>query len=238
MPDGWEVSNSLNPLINDSSGDLDSDNLSNLDEYTNGTDPNDSDTDDDKLLDGQEVNKYQTNPLSRDTDGDGYSDYDEIFVHGTDPNNALSSPTMNVIIIISVLSAITISGYISVKKWKTIHRRRVEDKVIKRISEDKIKVLDHNAINERLQKIKSKLNFEIIGKKRGVNGQYILNGALFVKGIGIEKFETLIKNLVKKIYDQNLSKQEDSHLIKLNIKDLEQDEKLMEFIKKLKGERI
>ncbi|KKK86953.1 hypothetical protein LCGC14_2758090, partial [marine sediment metagenome] len=27
MPDGWEVSNSLNPLIDDSSGDLDSDNL-------------------------------------------------------------------------------------------------------------------------------------------------------------------------------------------------------------------
>ena len=75
-------------------------------------------------------------------------------------------------------------------------------------------------------------------KKRAVNGQYILNGALFVKDIGIEKFETLIKNIVKKIYDQNLSKREDVNLIKLNIKDLEQDEKLMEFIKKLKGERV
>jgi len=238
MPDGWEVSNSLNPLINDSSGDLDSDNLSNLDEYTNGTDPNDSDTDGDKLLDGDEVNIYHTNPLSRDTDGDGYSDYEEIIEYGTDPNNALSSPTMNIIIFIIIFSTITISGYVGVKKWKVVHRKRVEDEVITRILEDKNKVLEHNVLNERLQKVKSKLDFEDIVKKRDVNGQYILNGALFVKDIGIEKFETLIKNIVKKIYDQNLSKREDVNLIKLNIKDLEQDEKLMEFIKKLKGERV
>jgi len=238
MPDGWEVSNSLNPLINDSSGDLDSDNLSNLDEYTNGTDPNDPDTDDDKLLDGDEVNIYRTNPLSRDTDGDGYSDYDEIINYGTDPNNALSSPTMNIVIFIVIFSTITISGYVGVKKWKVVHRKRVEDEVITRILEDKNKVLEHNVLNERLQKVKSKLNFENIVKKRAVNGQYILNGAFFVKDIGIEKFETLIKNIVKKIYDQNLPKREDFNLIKLNIKDLEQDEKLLEFIEKLKGERV
>ena len=145
---------------------------------------------------------------------------------------------MNVIIIIIVLSAITISGYVGVKKWKVVRRKRVEDEVITLILEDKNKVLEHNVLNERLQKVKSKLNFENIVKKRDINGQYILNGALFVKDIGIEKFETLIKNIVKKIYDQNLSKREDVNLIKLNIKDLEQDEKLLEFIEKLKGERV
>ena len=217
--------------------DLDNDGLTYQEELSLSTDPFDEDTDGDKLSDGDEVNLYKTNPHSQDSDGDGYSDYDEIFKYGTDPNSALSSPTMNITIFIAILSTITISGYVGVKKWKVVHRKRVEDEVFTRISEDKIKVLDHNAINERLQKIKSKLNFEIIGKKRGVNGQYILNGALFVKDIGIEKFETLINDIVKKIYDQNLSKREDVNLIKLNIKDLEQNEKLMEFIKKLKGER-
>jgi hypothetical protein len=145
---------------------------------------------------------------------------------------------MNIIIFIIISSTIIISGYVGVKKWKVVYRKRVEDEVVTLILEEKNKVLEHNVLNERLQKVKSKLNFENIGKKRGVNGQYILNGAFFVKDIGIEKFETLIKDIVKKIYDQNLSKKEDANLIKLNIKVLEQDEKLMEFIKNLKGERV
>ena len=40
MPDGWEVTNGLDPLVDDSAGDPDVDGLTNLDEYTNGTDPN------------------------------------------------------------------------------------------------------------------------------------------------------------------------------------------------------
>ncbi|MHA1376535.1 MAG: OmpL47-type beta-barrel domain-containing protein, partial [Promethearchaeota archaeon] len=218
--------------------DIDDDGLTYQEEQDFSTDPFNDDTDGDKLLDGDEVNMYYTNPISQDTDGDGYSDYDEIIEYGTDPNNALSSPTMNIIIFIVIFSTMTISGFVGVKKWKVVHRKRIEDEVITLIIEDKNKVLEHNVLNERLQKVKSKLNFEKIGKKRGVNGQYILNGALFVKDTGIEKFETLIKDIVKKIYDQNLSTREDANLIKLNIKDLEQDEKLMEFIKHLNGERV
>ena len=44
MPDGWEVTNGLDPLVDDSAGDPDVDGLINLDEYTNGTDPNNADT--------------------------------------------------------------------------------------------------------------------------------------------------------------------------------------------------
>ncbi|MHA1868416.1 MAG: hypothetical protein ACTSXD_10275, partial [Candidatus Heimdallarchaeaceae archaeon] len=52
LVDGWEVDNSLDPLTDDSSLDLDSDALTNLGEYQAGTDPNDSDTDNDGLVDG------------------------------------------------------------------------------------------------------------------------------------------------------------------------------------------
>ncbi|UJG41078.1 MAG: hypothetical protein K9W45_01130 [Candidatus Heimdallarchaeum aukensis] len=111
MPDGWEVSNNLNPLKDDSAWDIDSDGLTNLEEYTSGTDPNDSDTDSDGMSDGWEVN-YSLNPLSddssldadsdgltnleeyssgtdpndSDTDNDGLTDYEEIAIYGTKPN--------------------------------------------------------------------------------------------------------------------------------------------------------
>ncbi|HBZ39829.1 MAG TPA: hypothetical protein DEO59_15635, partial [Balneola sp.] len=41
------------------------------------------------LSDGDEVNKYNTDPndANGDADGDGVSDVDEINTHGTDPNN-------------------------------------------------------------------------------------------------------------------------------------------------------
>lgn len=45
------------------------------------------DSDGDKLSDYDEMFVHNTNPLSADTDGDGLNDYDEIMVHGTDPNN-------------------------------------------------------------------------------------------------------------------------------------------------------
>jgi len=40
MPDGWEVTNGLDPLGNDASGDPDGDEITNLEEFRNGLDPN------------------------------------------------------------------------------------------------------------------------------------------------------------------------------------------------------
>ncbi|MCB1085485.1 MAG: hypothetical protein KDM63_00445 [Verrucomicrobiae bacterium] len=55
-------------------------------EFNLGTDPNDADTDDDGIDDGDEVSTYQTNPKNADSDGDGLSDSYEIVTSGTNPN--------------------------------------------------------------------------------------------------------------------------------------------------------
>lgn len=66
-------STSLNPT-----NDLDSDLLNNLEEYNYGTDPNDSDTDNDTLQDGPELtgvgSRPPTSPVDFDSDDDGLSD--------------------------------------------------------------------------------------------------------------------------------------------------------------------
>lgn len=74
MPDNWEIANTLNPLVADSSVDTDLDGLTNLREYQHSTNPKLADTDLDKLSDGEEVDIYNTNPLDgTDTDQDGMS---------------------------------------------------------------------------------------------------------------------------------------------------------------------
>ncbi len=85
IPDDWKVAHGLDP--NDpylAMEDPDSDGLTNLEEYQNGTDPHNPDTDGDGLSDGDEVHVYHTNPLLWDTDGDGISDGVEVQT-GSDP---------------------------------------------------------------------------------------------------------------------------------------------------------
>ncbi len=83
MPDYWEELNKLNNTSPaDANLDNDGDGLTNLDEYGYGTNPNDPDTDDGGVRDGQEVLIDNTNPLNNqddllDSDGDGLSDAEE-----------------------------------------------------------------------------------------------------------------------------------------------------------------
>jgi len=96
MPNAFEEEFGL--LIDDASDadlDGDSDGLTNLEEFEEGTDPTDDDTDDDGSLDGEEVNDRGTDPNDDDSDDDNLKDGVETgtgnFVDemdtGTDPNN-------------------------------------------------------------------------------------------------------------------------------------------------------
>ncbi len=68
--------------------DPDGDGLTNRQEKKLGTKMKVADTDGDGLNDGDEVNKYQTNPLLADSDNDELNDREEVMVHKTNPNKA------------------------------------------------------------------------------------------------------------------------------------------------------
>lgn len=86
MPNWWERTFGLD--FNDAADaltELDSDGLTNLEEYQSATLPNNNDTDNDGLTDFEEVKTYLTNPLTTDTDGDDLSDGEEVLEHLTNP---------------------------------------------------------------------------------------------------------------------------------------------------------
>jgi len=95
--DGPEVAKGTDPLVANigeapvgpsTEEDSDGDGLSNEDEVTLGTDPDNPDSDNDTLLDGNEIRLYGTDPLNLDSDSDKLNDSLEIFTYNTDPNNS------------------------------------------------------------------------------------------------------------------------------------------------------
>jgi hypothetical protein len=94
IPDHWENAYQLNPRLSDSEQDLDNDGLTNLEEYTLGTYPDQSDSDNDGLNDFWET-QYGLSPLSDDShldpDDDGYSNMEENLA-GTNPTDSASYP--------------------------------------------------------------------------------------------------------------------------------------------------
>jgi hypothetical protein len=90
IPNEWEYAQSGSTVGVDDSADPDDDGLTNLEEYQNDTDPDDSDSDDDSLPDGWEV-LYGLDPLDeldagQDLDSDTLVNSNE-YLLGTDPTN-------------------------------------------------------------------------------------------------------------------------------------------------------
>ena len=83
-----------NDGIPDGDEDNDSDGLSNLEEQNHTTYACLDDSDRDGLSDGEEVQKYSTDPMNKDTDGDGLTDYEEVKL-GLNPLKTFSNGSVN-----------------------------------------------------------------------------------------------------------------------------------------------
>jgi hypothetical protein len=95
----WEYRTLSNAIEIYCGTDTDQDGLTDTLESAFCTDPNDPDTDDDNILDGNEdrnrnglVDAVETNPCDADTDGDGVPDGGIVDFWETDPTDASSSP--------------------------------------------------------------------------------------------------------------------------------------------------
>ncbi|MGJ8645080.1 MAG: sulfatase family protein [Luteolibacter sp.] len=89
MTDEYELANGLD--ANDPSDrdtDLDTDGLSNFEEFELGTKANSADSDKDLLSDFYEANELGTEPVDADSDDDFLNDFDEIFIFRTNPSLA------------------------------------------------------------------------------------------------------------------------------------------------------
>jgi hypothetical protein len=99
IPDWWRSKYWGHPTaeakdLSRATDDPDGDGLNNLQEYLNGTNPLNADSDGDGINDGAEVNTYHTNPLSLDTGNCGLTDYQKIFVYHVNPTNAFPSGSL------------------------------------------------------------------------------------------------------------------------------------------------
>jgi hypothetical protein len=127
MPDYWEDQYpGLDKNADDASGDLDGDNLSNLEEFENQTNPTVGDTDNDGMPDDWEI-LYSLNPLFDDSaghsDSDTYTNLQE-YQAGSDPTNGSSYPQTTTVNLKKGFNLIAIPAEVSIqsdlKDWVSV----------------------------------------------------------------------------------------------------------------------
>ncbi|MBI2124884.1 hypothetical protein HYT92_03775 [Candidatus Pacearchaeota archaeon] len=111
MPDDWELQNGLNPSDpSDAGQDLDSDGLTNKEEY-----------------ELQSIYTKSTDPNSADTDNDGYSDKEEI-EKNTDPTNPEDFPKSNVMkTIMFIIGALILLGGFGYLAYVAVEKKREQE---------------------------------------------------------------------------------------------------------------
>ncbi|MGA1822966.1 MAG: hypothetical protein ACMUIG_10620, partial [Thermoplasmatota archaeon] len=132
LEDHWEVEYGLDPSSpDDPDKDGDEDDLTNIEEMYNLTDPKDSDTDGDEMPDGWEA-KYGTLPFrddpNDDPDGDGWSNVAEM-VNGKDPRDPEDHPeeARNTPWYWMVMIFLGLMGIIGYFVFQMFSRRKLED---------------------------------------------------------------------------------------------------------------
>jgi len=201
--------------------DLDNDNLIYSREISLGTDPFNDDCDDDKLLDGDEVDLYGTSPLRKDSDGDGYTDYEEIRNYHTDPNSAFSSLSINIILFI-IIGSVSITGSaiatkVIIKKYKLRRRNKVEKKTSKALLNPKRTLINYKNLNKKLKKVNSNLHILNLLQKHKIDGKLISKGKLFIKENGIENLLSKFEERFRSISQTNLKDYKNSQLFRIDI---------------------
>jgi hypothetical protein len=148
IPDSWEISNGLNrtdPL--DASADQDNDGLTNLEEYQNGTDILNSDSDYDGLTDDEELRIYFTEPLIADSDDDGHNDGYEV-EKNTDPLDDSEYPGSTkdgddnkidyswLILVLIILIIVIVLFFMLARRKKSEEREELEEEIEDSSNED------------------------------------------------------------------------------------------------------
>jgi hypothetical protein len=100
-----------NPVVD--TVDSDDDGLKDQEEKQIGTDPNNPDTDGDKLSDMDEVRVWLTDPLKADTDGDGYADGAEILGGYNPKGPGKFTPTLPIVRFVSSTGPTSSYNYIN-----------------------------------------------------------------------------------------------------------------------------
>lgn len=128
MPDDWELAHGLSVCAdiscNDAALDKDNDGLINIDEYTNGTDPSNPDSDGDFVMDGLEVgaglNPNVAGDTLTDSDSDGFTDVQE-YIAGTNAQDIASFPTTITLGYKESFEAGVINNFWSSSSWVIDH---------------------------------------------------------------------------------------------------------------------